>query len=77
MFNTFELLILSTLKNGTAVQYLSAIIWLYTFEKSVNVTNLDMNLLGVIHCMENIFKEKRFCKGDEEQNCHDYRIVAK
>ena len=49
----------------------------YTFEKSVKVTNVDMNLVGGIHCMENIFKEKRFCKGDEEQNCHDYRIVAK
>jgi hypothetical protein len=30
-----------------------------------------------IHCIEDIFKEKRFGKGDEEQNCHDCRIVAK
>ena len=49
----------------------------YTFEKSVKVTNVDTNLVGGIHCMENIFKEKRFCKGDEEQNCHDCSRVAK
>ena len=76
MFNTFELLIRSTLKNDT-VPISKCNLLTYSFEKSVKVTNLDMNLLGGIHCMENIFKEKRFCKGDEEQNCHDYRIVAK
>ena len=32
---------------------------------------------GGIQSLQNMFKEKRFRKGDEEQNCHDCSRVAK